>query len=250
MPASTHAITTIVELQRALDELHRAERRLETIPDWMQDLHAEHTASKEEIAALAAGRDEADRERRAAEAGAGDTQSKLKHYQAQISLVRTQREYGALLHEIDTAKVQLRHLEELALAAFERQEEAAQAMATKVEAFQELDGRYGAELAKWEAEKPAVAEEVDRLKGRIEVLRERLPRPLLLQFDRIFTRYNGEAMALIMTMDRGGRGAFIWHCGACNYRVRPQTVVEIRNNGSLVQCDSCKRILYLDEAAV
>jgi predicted nucleic acid-binding Zn-ribbon protein len=28
--------------------------------------------------------------------------------------------------------------------------------------------------------------------------------------------------------------------------VRPQSVVEIRNGTGLVQCDSCKRILYLE----
>ena len=40
-----------------------------------------------------------------------------------------------------------------------------------------------------------------------------------------------------------------WHCSACNYRVRPQVVVEIRNSDNLVQCDSCKRILFLVEEA-
>jgi predicted nucleic acid-binding Zn-ribbon protein len=44
-------------------------------------------------------------------------------------------------------------------------------------------------------------------------------------------------------------GGTMWHCTACNYNVRPQIVVEIRNNGSLIQCDSCKRILYFEESA-
>ena len=29
--------------------------------------------------------------------------------------------------------------------------------------------------------------------------------------------------------------------------VRPQVVVEIRNGDTLVQCDSCKRILFFEE---
>ncbi len=37
-----------------------------------------------------------------------------------------------------------------------------------------------------------------------------------------------------------------WSCGACNYRVRPQVVVEIRTQGSLIECDSCKRILFVE----
>jgi predicted nucleic acid-binding Zn-ribbon protein len=39
----------------------------------------------------------------------------------------------------------------------------------------------------------------------------------------------------------------MWHCGACNYRVRPQSVVMVRNEGALQPCDSCQRILYLED---
>ncbi len=65
-------------------------------------------------------------------------------------------------------------------------------------------------------------------------------------FDRILDRYPGGALAPVRSIERPGKGQREWHCGACNYRVRPQAVVEIRNGSNLVQCDSCKRILYLE----
>ena len=75
-------------------------------------------------------------------------------------------------------------------------------------------------------------------------VRGRLPRPLLAHFDRVRERHQGQGLALIRVTQKGG-GPRVYHCSACNYMVRPQVVVEIRSNGSLVQCDSCKRILYL-----
>jgi len=244
----TRPLETIVELQKALDEHGAARALLDGIPEWMRELHTEHSAEKAEIDALSVAADEAAAEQRTANAEAETLQEKLKTYQAQISQVRNQREYGALLHEIDATKEQIRLLEEAALQALERQETAKSALAERREAFTDLDQRYGVELEKWEAEKPAVAAEVERLEGRIETLRERLPRNVLDLFQRILVRYEGVALAPVLTVDPVGKGPEISHCGVCNYRVRPQAVVEIVNHGKIVPCDSCKRILYIEEA--
>ena len=84
-------------------------------------------------------------------------------------------------------------------------------------------------------------------RARIDGLKGRLPRPLLSLFERVLLRYPAGALAPVRLIDRPGRGQREWHCAACNYRVRPQTVVEIRDSSSLVQCDSCKRILFIGE---
>src|SRR5262245_2027037 len=100
----TQHLETIVELEQALGELGDADRRLHGIPDWMRELHDEHVARRAEIEALEQNTEEAARERRTAEAAVQDAQEKLKKFQQQINRVSTQREYGALLQEIDTAK--------------------------------------------------------------------------------------------------------------------------------------------------
>jgi predicted nucleic acid-binding Zn-ribbon protein len=244
-------LQNILELQSALNKLHEADHRLHGIPDWMRELHEEHTARKAEIQALEETAAEAARQRRTAEAAVQDAQEKLKKYQQQINKVSTQREYGALLQEIDTAKASIATCEEQAFSSLERLEQTQRDLATKREDFRDLDRRYAAELARWEEEKPAVAKRVAELEVQIKGLREKLPRSLVSQFERIRDRHGNTALAPIRLLERpGGKGPREWHCGACNYRVRPQVVVEIRNSSDLVQCDSCKRILFLPEAPV
>jgi predicted nucleic acid-binding Zn-ribbon protein len=240
-------LETVVELQAALARLREADQRLHGIPDWMRELHDEHALSRAEIEELQNAVEEAARERRAAEAATADAQEKLKKYQQQINRVSTQREYGALLQEIDTVKSQISGSEEKALSALERHEQIQKDLAARNESFRELNERYATELARWEDEKPGVARQVEELKARIAELRARLPRGVMSQFDRILERLPGSALAPVRLIERPGRTQREWHCGACNYRVRPQTVVEIRNSDGLVQCDSCKRILYLEE---
>lgn len=243
-------LDTIVELQDTLTRLSAVRERLSGIPDWMRELHAEHAAEREAIEALESAAAQAASERREAEGAIADAQEKLQRYQQQINAVTTTREYGALLQEIDHVKSQIRTGEEQGLAALERQDEARRVAAEKRASFADLDQRYATELARWEAEKPAVAAEAADLEQRAAALRERIARPHLSLFDRLFQRFGGQALAPVRQLEAPGRGPRAWHCGACNYRVRPQVVVEIRNTGSLVQCDSCKRILYLEEPAI
>jgi predicted nucleic acid-binding Zn-ribbon protein len=241
-------LDTILELQRALLDLREAERRLTGIPDWMRELHEEHNTRLAEIATLEEAAEAAAKERRTAEATTADAQEKLKKYQQQINKVSNQREYGALLQEIDTVKRQITTSEEQTFSSLERSEQAQKDLEAKREAFRELAERYAAETARWEAEKPGITKQIDTLKKRIAGHREKLPKGIVSQFERILERYPGGAMAPVRLIERPGKGPREWHCSACNYRVRPQVVVEIRNAGTLVQCESCKRILYLEPA--
>jgi predicted nucleic acid-binding Zn-ribbon protein len=238
-------LDAIVALQTTLDELTAADRRLNTIPDWMQELHEEHTKKSSDIEAAQETAASADKERREAEAELNDAQEKLKHYQEQISKVSTQREYGALLKEIDTVKERINTAEKLALEALERKEEAEGNQSELEESFKEVEERYQTELTKWTAEKPSVEKQAKKLKIRAEELRTQIPRNVQTLFDRIRDRIGGNAVAPIQRLEVLRSSNAVWHCAACNYNVRPQLVVEIRNEGALNQCESCKRILYL-----
>jgi predicted nucleic acid-binding Zn-ribbon protein len=245
----TPQLTTIVELQRALDQLQDAERRINEVPEWMRELHEQHGLRSAEILASETAAEEAGRERVAADEAIQEAQEKLKRYQQQINRVTNQREYGALLHEIDTVKREITSLEEQGLAAIERIETANQALAELRESFREIDQQYAAEAAKWEREKPGVAREAAEIRKRIVDLRGQLPKGVLALFERIRERYAGAGITEVLKFERIGSSQFEWHCSACNFRVRPQIVVEIRTQGTLVQCDSCKRILVVAETA-
>lgn len=246
-------LATVARLHQAVTDLRVAEARLADVPEWMRELHDEHTQRQEEIDALAAEVEEARHTQRTAMADAADGEALLKRYQEQIGAVRTQREYSALLQEIDTAKERIRQAETAAAEAAEREAEAGQRLEEAGEAFADLKARYGEALAKWEEEKPAAAAESERLQGEIEALRAHLaPQPLGV-YDRTRERYGDRPLATVRRIARP-RGPGIYSCSACNYRIRPQAVVTLQRlgteeaqSGELVLCDSCRRILYFDE---
>ena len=242
-------LATIVDLQYALDELKAADELLAGIPDWMQELHDEHSVHKSTIGELQSEVEQAAHANRTAESEISDLREKVKHFQEQIALVRNQREYGALLHEIDAAKQQISEFEETALAAMETQEEATKRLEDERESFKDLDQRYAIELEKWDAQKPDVVKKATKFRDRVDVLKEQVPKGRLAMFERTLAHRNGSALAPILEMERRGKSPQVWHCGACNYRVRPQTVVAVQTRGDIETCDSCKRILFIAENA-
>lgn len=237
----------LLSLNQAQVSLQEARRKLDGVPDWMTELHAEYSVRKAAITHEEEAAEEAARERREAEATVADAQEKLARYQEQIGQVTTQREYGALLKEIDTVKGTIKTSEEAAIGALEASE-AANSKHQELEAeFQELDERYQTELAKWEAEKPKVKKTAKALEKEIVELRESAPRGALALFDRVYDRTEGNTVSLIKRIDPL-RGNSMWHCTECSYNARPQVVLEVRA-GEIRHCESCKRILYWEPDA-
>jgi len=227
---------------RLVRELAAETALLNGVPDDMRALHEEYTAARADIEALTIASEQAAHERRQREAEVNDAQEKLKKFQQQVSRVRNQREYGALLSEIDTAKTTLRTLEEGMLEVLERAEATSRELAEKRDSHSGLEERYNAALAEWETRKPEVAARVKQLESDVDELRGQLPRNFVTQYQRIASRYGGEALAELQGTERPN-GATIWHCGRCNYRLRPQVAVEVRNHGAVVQCEGCKRFI-------
>ena len=177
-------LPTVIELHAAMTKLRAAEELLEGIPDWMQELHEEHSRQKAEMDGLQAALEEAEQAKRAADTEISDLQAKVKHFQEQIGMVRNQREYGALLQEIDTAKEQISGVEERELSAMEQGDEAQRLQTERSGPFQELDERYQQELQKWEGQKPEVARRAEELRQQVAELEARVPKAILVMFER------------------------------------------------------------------
>ena len=239
-------LDALVRFHEALTEARTARELLDSVPESMRELHEEHQARSGTVQSLEQQIDEADKERKEAELAAQDAQVQLKRYQEQVSRVSTQREYGSLLSEIDAAKAEFTEHEEIALAALERIDEASEAIEADQENFSDLDSRYQEALEEWEKEKPSVALRLKEVESEMDGLRDAIPAPTLMRFERIYERLGGAALAPISKVELSSKAPAVWHCSSCNYRVRPQVVVDI-TNGNLNQCESCQRFLFSQE---
>jgi predicted nucleic acid-binding Zn-ribbon protein len=243
------------DLLRRLIDYHHVARELAStrallagVPDDMRALHDEFTAARALLDALDAGALDARKRRIEAEGAISDAQERLKKFQQQVPKVRNQREYAALLTEIDTAKGEIRRLEEEALAAIEAADQAVTELEERKVAFADLEARYAAGLAEWEAKKPDVARRAAELEASAGDLQSGLAKGVVAQYERIADKYRGAALSALRKAD-GPAKANVWFCSTCNFEVRPQIAVEIRMRGTIVHCEGCLRFLLAPEDA-
>jgi len=173
--------------------------------------------------------------RRELEKNAAMYQGRLTKFRDQLSEVKTNREYQAMQHEIATAQGDLGSVEEKVL---ERMLEADDLTA----ASKGAEATLAAQSREIELEKKALNQELtstetalkESTEARATLVKALEPR-LVALFEQVAKVRKGVA---VCSATRDGL------CSVCHVRVRPSVFQQIRHNDSIVQCDSCQRVLY------
>ena len=225
----------LIQLQNLETAIEESRRRVAAHPQRVQDADARLTQARDVV-------DEARRRlkasqdlRREQEKDAATYQARLSKFKDQLSAVKTNREYQAMQHEIETAQKDLGVVEEKVL---ERMMEA-DALTAEVKKDEQA---LAAQQKATEAEKKALAEELAAVETAFAQATERraaviagMEPPLVALFEQVARARKGIA---ICAATRDGL------CSACHLRLRPQVFQEVRRNDTIIQCFSCNRVLY------
>ena len=225
----------LIDLQRLETTIADAKATIASHPQRLADADALLAAATQMLDAAKTRLKDNQEARRALEKDVALYQGRLAKFRDQQSAVKTNKEYQALGHEIETAhrdlggveeKVIERMVEADGIAADVKQAEAAYAARKK-----EIDARkkeMGDELA-------AVETTLKRATDDRAALLKEIDQRLVTTFEQVARVRKGIA---VTTATRDGL------CSVCHVRLRPQVFQLVRHNDSIIQCDSCHRILY------
>jgi uncharacterized protein len=225
----------LVRLQHAETHLRRVETQRAEIPRKRQALEA---AVREERARLDAAREALDacqKARRKLEGELQDLETKRSRYKGQLMDVKTNKEYTAMLHEIEGVEREIRGREDQILAEMERAEGLTQEVKHEEEAFRGAEERGKAEGRALETDEQRLDAEAQRLRTERDAVAVTLSPDTLQLFQRV-AKLRGAGVAEA----RDGM------CQQCNVKLRPQMYVELKRNDTIQQCPSCSRILYYE----
>ena len=225
----------LIQLQHLESAIAEARAHIAAHPQRLADADAKLAAADGVVQEATQRLKDAQEARRAAEKDAAVFDGRLTKFKDQLSAVKTNREYQAMQHEIETAKRERDAAEDKVLERMEQIE----ALTAEVK---QAEAARAAEKKTVDAEKAALATE---LAGQEKMLAEKTaartalvasvePR-LMSLFQQVAKVRKGVALSMAT---RDGL------CSICHVRMRPQVFQQVRQNDAVIQCDSCQRILY------
>jgi predicted nucleic acid-binding Zn-ribbon protein len=164
-------------------------------------------------------------------------EGKQSKYQSQLFKVKTNREYDAVTHEIDTVKANISKKESQLLEFMELEEDLQQSIKTNEVMINDLKIKLDEKKAELKKRMVTTEKEEKAFNQRREKLIKELEPRLLKTYERIRKAKNGLAVVSV------GRGS----CGGCFNNLPPQRILEIRDMDRMYLCEVCGRILVWDE---
>ena len=172
--------------------------------------------------------------RQEAENSLAQVQARLTRYKDQLMTVKTTKELHAMQAEIAAAEEEVAQLEDRVLEQMLQADELTSAIADAEQAQRDERTAVEAERAALEQRREVLEAQVERYAGERGTLVDDLPTDVTALFDTLTRGRKGLAVAEA----RDGR------CMSCRVRLRPQLYNAVRLNRTLIQCESCQRILH------
>jgi uncharacterized protein len=224
----------LIRLQHLETTAEDARRKIADHPGRLQALDARLQAARDALAGAKAQLTVVQEKRRVEEKEVATVQSRLAKYKDQLLEVKTNREYTAMLHEIETAQNDIRGREDRILETMMAADDLSAEIKKVDTELKVAEKEVAAARAQLAAEMATLQAEIERTGSERQKLVAEIDRGILSLFEQTAKGRRGVAVAEA----RNGL------CTICHVRLRPQVFNEIRKNESIIQCDSCRRILY------
>jgi hypothetical protein len=224
----------LIQLQGLDTDIREAQALLDSIPSQIEAIDQRITAGSQSVAVakdrLAANQ----KKRRELEAEVKDIKARIAKHKSQQSQVKNNKEYGALVKEIEDDQRRIDSLEESILQEMLQADD----IETEIKGALGLQAKDKSVLEKEKevlAQKKAEAEAgVQSLEKEKEALLPQIPPEQWALYQRIFRKKGGIALSPIMDD----------FCALCHMRIRPQMLNELLEKDKLLICENCGRILY------
>jgi predicted nucleic acid-binding Zn-ribbon protein len=222
------------ELQKIDLDLKSIKEEQDRYPKEIKKLDEKQNLEKERIQKERERIELLEKERRKKEGHLTLEQEKIKRAEGRMFEVKTNKEYQALLSEIDAIKEETSREEEEILQVMD-----------------EIDD-LKKDLLKREKE---MAVTLEKIEGERKVLQERMAQGDLIwkkQMERrevVSKQLESKLLKLYNTLKEKRQGVSVVSakgetCQGCFVNVPPQMFIEVQKNNALIRCPNCNRILY------
>lgn len=227
----------LIELQHLDSKIRKITAFLEGTQPLIENIDKKIEENSQTVSSAKEKMTASQKRRRELESEVKDIKAQTAKYKRQLNEVKTNKEYTALLKEIEESQKKVDRLEEEFIAEMILEDDIQKEIRAANQAFataqEKLTKEKEAVLQK-KREMEEKSRQLNQLKSELLPL---LPAEQVSLYLNIFRKKNGIALSPV-------RDDF---CSMCHVRIRPQVLNELRDGHKLIICENCGRLLYRQE---
>ena len=218
-------------LDAATRRLKLQSTKLDQLKQQLNELNDQHKHAMAEVSTL--------------EHQAGDADQRVNKLRDQMNSVRNNKEYSAMLVEVNTLKDEKSKLEDQALEKMTVSDNLKQRVTEVQEKAEKQSQLVEAAETEVHSAKEEVGEQLNDATAKRDAAATEMPADVMSVFNRLADHYDGEAMGEIEEQDRRRRE---YTCGGCYMELPIERVNALMMKpDELVTCPSCNRYLFIKQ---
>jgi hypothetical protein len=215
------------------------QREKDEIPTRLAALEGEFKKEEEKVLGQKAELDRLLKDRRHKEKELEEEVERVKKAEARVFEIKTNKEYQAVLKEIEGAKKLNRQREEEILGILERFEELQKVARQGEKELEAKRKEYQQQLSELQERAAQFEQKMAAAVKKWDERQRGIPPDLLSKYRMLLEKRQGIAVAPV------SNGV----CQACHMNLRPQLYIELQKQQALILCPNCSRILFWENGA-
>lgn len=227
-------LSLLIRLQECDSMLAGLSAKKNSLPEKLQQIDEEFQRFKENISQSAMRYEKLKTEREENELKVKKISEAMARSKEKLLDVKTNKEYQAMLKEIETAETSLGGLESQIIILLEEMDELSVQVKQDQETLKQAEKNYLDDKKIIEEKLSSFDAESDEWNRKRSALQKNIPEDLLALYEKIRKRNQGVGVIPV------------WKavCSGCHMNIPPQLYNELQRSSDLLSCPSCHRIMY------
>jgi hypothetical protein len=224
----------LIKLQSIDEKIRETSLLLEKIPAQLKEIDKSIEAQFQIVEKAKEKLAQNQKKRRNLEADVQDIKAQIGRYKHQQAGVKTNKEYSALLKEINESQKRIDAKEEDIISEMLGADEIGEEIQSATAKANKAKEKLTQDKAVLNTKNQELEEEKKRLLLSRDEIIPRIPKDQYSLYKKAFKKMNGLVMSPVT-------GDF---CSMCQIRIRPQVLNELIAANQIILCENCGRILY------
>jgi len=228
----------LLKLQVIDYDLGELERSKEYLPDMMENLNREIQESDSKYQTTVKDLETARVTQNKLEVDIKAKEEELQKFQQQMMSIKTNKEYDALVSEIDSVKESISTKETELLETIELVTVLEKNIVEYKERMEQVRENNTRQLDILQQKIDSIGDKTSEKKDERKQIAASIPRSTMSVYERVRRGKGGAAVVAVKSRA----------CGACYKNLTPKKIQDIRKGDKILTCDNCGRVLFWDDS--